>query len=68
MKGGALADELNAAHRRELEQASATSREVISERGYRILSSEGRDDLAALGITVRSDRIFPGLLNGGGEG
>ncbi len=50
-------------HRHELEQASAIDRTVIAERGYRTLASRPcRDELAALGIDIRSKETFPGLL------
>ena len=54
---------LSPSHRRELEQASAISPAVIAERGYRTLASPlDRDELAALGINIRLEECFPGLL------
>src|SRR4051812_13580563 len=54
---------LSASHRRELEQSSAIDPVVIAERGYRTLSfGPDLDELAALGIGIRSKNAFPGLL------
>ena len=49
-------------HRRELERASAIDTSVITERGYQTLREVDRSRLAALGISVRANDAFPGLL------
>jgi putative DNA primase/helicase len=60
--GSNPASSLSNDHRRELEQASLVSPEVIAERGYRTVEQNHRDELAGFGIRVHSNDGFPGLL------
>lgn len=57
-----MSGSLSETHRRELEAASAIDPAVIAERGYRTVTRHGRDDRAALGVTLRSDSSYPALL------